>query len=77
MSSIAVTLTGKAAGRSLITKERLSSMQTKVAMKTLVVYLMCSQSTVLNQGSFFTSFTPEILRVLVNFRAMTTSMGWQ
>ena len=25
------------------------------------VYLMCSQSTVLNQGSFFTSFTPEIL----------------
>ena len=33
----------------------------KVMVKTLMLYLMCSQSTVLNQGSFFTSFTPEIL----------------
>ena len=37
------------------------------------VHLMCSQSTVLNQGSFFTSFTPEILSENV-FRAMTADM---
>ena len=62
VSSIAVTLTGKAAGRSLIMKrERLSTMQTKAMVKTLMLHLMCSQSTVLNQGNFFTSFTPEIL----------------